>query len=292
MARGAALAIAVAAIAYAGLLTWLRLDEDRLVFHAEAGKLRPAPAELGLDARDVRFVGLDSTPLVARVVPPPADVSADSAPWILYFHGAGGNVGTPGYDRAWARFRQRGFGVFAVDYRGFGESGGHPTEAGLYRDADSAYAYLTGTLHVAPGRIVIYGYSLGSGVAIDLASRVSAAGLIVEGAFTSISDRGAELYPFVPVRWLARNRFASIEKVARVSMPKLFIHARDDVIVPIAHAERLFAVARGPKEFQAVTGGHVHAFERDPEFLGAVDRFARELGLLAPTPAWHAPGTP
>ncbi len=99
MARRAALAIAGAAMAYAGLLTWLRLDEGRLVYHAEPGKLRPAPAELGLDARDVRIVGLDSTPLVARIVPPPADVSADRAPWILYFHGAGGNVGTPGYDR-------------------------------------------------------------------------------------------------------------------------------------------------------------------------------------------------
>jgi hypothetical protein len=285
---GVAAGILVAA--YGGLLGWLLLDESALVFRPEAGTPAPAPPGLGLDARDVTFLGVDATPLAARIVPPPEDGHAGhagragSAPWILYFHGASGNVGTPGYDRAWARFRQLGFGVLAVDYRGYGASGGRPSEAGLYRDADSAYAYLTGTLHVASARIVIYGYSLGSAVAIDLAGRVPAAGLVVEGAFTSIPDRGAELYPYVPVRWLARIRFASIDKIARVSSPKLFIHGQDDAIVPIAHGRRLFAAALPPKEFKMVNGGHTDAFERDPEFFATIAAFTRELGLLPSVP--------
>jgi hypothetical protein len=111
-----------------------------------------------------------------------------------------------------------------------------------------------------------------------------AAGLVVEGAFTSIPDRGAELYPYVPVRWLARIRFASIDKIARVSAPKLFIHGRDDTIVPIAHGRRLFAAALPPKEFKMVVGGHTDAFERDPEFFATIAAFARQLGLLPPAP--------
>jgi fermentation-respiration switch protein FrsA (DUF1100 family) len=278
---GAAILVA----GYGALLGWLVLDESALVFHPEAGTPAPAPPGLGLDARDVTFVGGDATPLAARIVPPPPENGrAGRAPWILYFHGSSGNVGTPGYDRAWARFRQLGFGVFAVDYRGYGASGGRPSEAGLYRDADSAYAYLTGTLHVAPPSIVIYGYSLGSAVAIDLAGRVPAAGLVVEGAFTSIPDRGAELYPYVPVRWLARIRFASIDKIARVSSPKLFIHGEGDTIVPIAHGRRLFAAALPPKEFKMVVGGHTDAFERDPEFFATIAAFTRELGLIPPVP--------
>ncbi len=281
MVGGVAAAILIAG--YGALLGWLRLDESALVFRPEAGTPAQSPPGLGLDARDVTFVGVDATPLAARIVPPPEDGHAGragTAPWILYFHGASGNVGTAGYARAWARFRQLGFGVFAVDYRGYGASGGRPSEAGLYRDADSAYAYLTGTLHVAPPRIVIYGYSLGSAVAIDLAGRVPAAGLVVEGAFTSIPDRGAELYPYVPVRWLARIRFASIDKIARVSTPKLFIHGQDDTIVPIAHGRRLFAAALPPKEFKMVAGGHTDAFERDPAFFATIAAFTRELGLL------------
>jgi uncharacterized protein len=272
---------ALLAIGYAALLVWLRVDESALVFHPEPGTPLAASPELHLAARDVTFVGLDGTPLAARIIPPPAQVPPGRATWVLYFHGASGNVGTPGYVRAWARFHALGLGVLAVDYRGYGASGGRPTEVGLYRDADSAYAYLRGALHVAAARVVIYGYSLGSAVAIDLATRVPAAALIVEGAFTSIPDRGAELYPYVPVHWLARIHFASIDKIGRVSLPKLFIHGRDDSVVPISHGRRLFAAARPPKEFAEVVGGHTDAFERDPAFFATVAAFIRKLGLLS-----------
>jgi fermentation-respiration switch protein FrsA (DUF1100 family) len=276
----------VVAVGYAAILIWFRWNEDAILFHPDRGGLAAAPLRLNLDSRDVPLRSLDTVRLVARLIPPPANVPADAAAWILYFHGSSGNVGTLGYNQAWARFRRLGLGVLAVDYRGYGQSGDKPSEVGLYRDADAAYAYLTDTLHVPPSRVVIYGYSLGSAVAIDLASRVPAAGLIVEGAFLSIPARGAELYPFLPVAWLARNRFASVEKISRVRMPKLFIHARLDADVPIAHGRRLFDLAEPPKYFQDVAGGHVNAYEVDPGFFRAVARFIAGLGLpLAAPPA-------
>ena len=98
-----------------------------------------------------------------------------------------------------------GLNLLAFDYRGYGESEGAPSEAGLYRDADAAYRYLRDTLGVPPDRIVIFGHSLGSAVAVELAARVPAAGLILDGALTSVADRAQELFPFVPVRWIARE---------------------------------------------------------------------------------------
>lgn len=266
-------------IAYAGVLLWFRMNEDALLFHPVRQKLAAPPGALNLDSRDVVIAGADSVSLTARLIPPPPRASAATAPWILYLHGASGNVATVGYNEAWAKFKRLGLGVLAVDYRGYGESTGAPSEAGLYRDADAAYAYLVGSLHVPPSRILIYGYSLGSAVAIDLASRVPAAGLMVEGAFTSIPDRGAELYPYLPVHWLARNRFASIEKIARVAMPKLVIHAREDTYVPIAHGQKLFDLAGPPKTFQAVAGGHTDAHKVDPGFFTAISAFVAGLGL-------------
>lgn len=249
------------------------------MFHPVHGKVAAPPVGLGLDSQDVTLQSDDGTPLAARLIPPPAGRSAATAGWILYLHGAGGNVGVLGYNEAWAKFRRLGLGVLAVDYRGFGESGGRPSEAGLYSDATAAYAYLTGRLGVAGSRIVIYGYSLGTAVAIDLATRVPAAGLIVEGALLSVPARGAELYPFLPVAWLARNRFASVEKIARVRMPKLFIHAREDTAVPIAHGRRLFELAVPPKYFQDVAGSHRTAHQVDPGFFAAVARFVEGLGV-------------
>jgi len=280
MLRRAALGlVGLGAVAYAIVLVWFRVHENAILFHPAPGPLSVPPARLDLASEDIRVQSSDGTPLVARLIPPPAGLASPSAGWILYFHGASGNVATLGYNEAWARFRRLGLGVLAIDYRGFGDSGGLPSETGLYRDADAAYATLTRSLGVAPSRIVIYGYSLGSAVAIDLAVRVPAAGLIVEGALRSVPARGAELYPYLPVAWLARNRFASVDKIARVTMPKLFVHARGDLDVPIAHGQRLFELAAPPKYFQAVAGSHTDAYQVDPGFFAAIARFVAGLGL-------------
>ncbi len=269
----------MAVAGYGAMLVWFRFNEDRLVFQPLRTKLQPPPEGLALHSRDVTVRTADGIDLKARLIPPPAEVPPAQAGWILYFHGSSANVASVGYNEAWSRFRDMGLGVLAVDYRGYGESGGHPSETGLYRDADAAYAYLTGALGVPPARVVIYGFSLGSAVAIDLATRVRAAGMIVEGAFLSVPARGGELYPFLPADWLAHNRFASVEKIAHVPLPKLFVHARGDTDIPIAHGRRLYQLAADPKRFQEVDGAHATAFKVDPAFFAGVARFISGLGI-------------
>jgi fermentation-respiration switch protein FrsA (DUF1100 family) len=107
---------------------------------------------------------------------------------------------------------------------------------------------------------------------------VPAAGLVVEGAFTSVVDRGAELYPFLPVRLVAASKFASIERVPKLKLPKLFLHSPDDRSIPYAHGQRLFAAAAEPKRFVEVKGGHIEAFTVDrARYFGAIAEFVREV---------------
>jgi fermentation-respiration switch protein FrsA (DUF1100 family) len=115
-------------------------------------------------------------------------------------------------------------------------------------------------------------------VAIELATRVGAAGLVLDGALASVLERAQEVYPYVPVRWIARSRYPSIERIGRVTMPKLFLHARDDDLVPIAHGRRLYDAAPPPKSFVPLAGGHADAFEADSAaYFGAIARFLQGL---------------
>jgi uncharacterized protein len=128
-------------------------------------------------------------------------------------------------------------------------------------------------------RVVIFGHSLGSAVAVELASRVPAAGLILDGALTSVVERAQELFPYAPVRWIAASRYPSIERIGRLTLPKLFLHARDDEVIPLAHGRRLFEAAAPPKRFVELRGTHGDAFDVDSAaYFGAVGRFLSELG--------------
>ncbi len=264
--------------AYAGLLLLLRLNEDRLVYFPDRQPPPLPPAALGLRVEPVSFPGADGIRLTGWVIP-----STDTRPsewWLLVFHGNAGNLATGGRPEHDRQLRDLGLNILALDYRGYGASEGTPSEAGLYADAEGAYAYLR-SRGVPADRIVIYGHSLGSAVAIDLASRVAAAGLIVEGAFTSATDLGQEAYPFVPVRLIARSRFASIEKISQVTVPKLFIHGRSDATIPIRHGRRLFEAAPEPKTFLEVAGGHDDAFQVGAvEYEAGIARFLTGLGAM------------
>lgn len=266
--------LALLAAGYAVLLLVVMAMEPRLIFAPGPDRrLTPPPPHLGLDPRPVRFPSADGVALSAWVMPP-ADSAAD---WILICHGNAGNLSEGGRAEHYTGLRRLGLGIFAFDYRGYGESEGAPSEAGVYRDAEAAYHYLTDTLGVPPARIILFGHSLGSAVAVELATRVPAAGLILDGALASGVQRGQELYPWLPVRWIARDRFESDRKIGRLTLPKLFLHARADDVVPIAHGERLFALAPEPKRFVPLAGGHGDAF-LDPEYFRAIGRFVEALG--------------
>lgn len=177
---------------------------------------------------------------------------------VLWFHGNAGNVGRwlPAYERVVGL----GAHVFAVEYRGYGRSEGKPSEEGLYVDAEAAWKYLLEQRGFYPGNVVIFGYSLGGGVAVELASRVQPGGLIVQSSFSSIPDLATTLYPMVP-RWLVRTQMNSLEKVGAITCPKLFVRSRKDRLIPYQMGRALYAAAAKPKEFFTVdNAGHGQTF--------------------------------
>jgi fermentation-respiration switch protein FrsA (DUF1100 family) len=263
-------------LGYLGLLLLLRLNEGRLIyFPGQQRTLIPPPSRLGLPVQRVNIPTEDGLTLVSWLIP--AD-SGSAGFWLLICHGNAGNLSEFDRPMHYAGLRRLGLSVLAFDYRGYGENKGVPTEHGLYRDAQAAYRYLREVVGVPADRIVVFGHSLGSTVAVDLASKVSVAGLIVEGAPTSVRERGAELYPYIPVRWIAGSRFDSIDKIAKIKVPKLFLHATGDDVIPIAHGRRLYQAAPLPKTFVELRGGHGDAFDVDSaNYFGSIQRFLAGL---------------
>ena len=280
--------IALAAVLYGGAIAYLRLNERNLVFHPAERAVHEPAAQWGLHERTVNYASGDGTRLNAWIVP--AQSSDSSGFWMLICHGNYGNIGYGDRPEFYRDARDTGLNLLAFDYRGFGASEGTPAESGLYADAMASYRYLTDTLHVPTDRIVIFGHSLGSGVAIELATHVRSAALVVEGAYTSVPNRGQELYPFLPVRLVASQRFASIEKIASVRVPKLFLHSPTDNVSPFAHGQLLFAAATQPKRFVSVKGGHMESFKLDQAtYFGAIHALVQSLGGAAPAVAYPAP---
>ncbi|MCR4339466.1 MAG: alpha/beta hydrolase [Gemmatimonadaceae bacterium] len=272
--------LAILAVVYAAAYAAVRLGEPRLLYFPDR-TLGVPPAELGLDIDRVELSTSDGVTLVAWVARAEQPQSGELTPrWLIICHGNGGNIAAPGRMRQYAALRRLGLNVLAFDYRGYGESSGAPSESGLYADAEAAYRYLRERLAVPPDRILLFGHSLGSAVAIDLAARAPIGGLIVEGALTSVVDRAQEIYPWAPVRWLPFSRFAGLEKVGRVSAPKLFLHATADAIIPIAHGRRVYEAAIGPKTFVELRGGHNDAFAVDSaRYFGSIAEFLARLPL-------------
>ena len=179
-----------------------------------------------------------------------------SAPVLLYLHGSRWNL--TGSSFRIERWREMGFSVLAIDYRGFGQSSGDsPTEAGAYEDAAIAWDWLKTKVPNGAQRY-IYGHSLGGAVAIDLASRLKddeAAGLIMEATFTSVPDVvSASKYGWIPLGFLITQRFASFEKIGKVTLPKLFLHGTADNIVPHEMSDALFKLATEPKRLVKFEG--------------------------------------
>ncbi|MBY0408120.1 MAG: alpha/beta hydrolase, partial [Rickettsiales bacterium] len=167
-------------------------------------------------------------------------------PTIVYFHGNASHMG----NRAgkYQAFADKGFGVLAVSYRGYGKSTGAPTELGLYEDARAALAYVSENLHTPLSQVLIYGESLGSGVAVQMACEHEIGALVLEAAYLSVAQRAAELYPYIPVNWLIKDGFHSIRKIGKVKAPLLLFHGELDETIPFAHGKALFEAAPSVKQ--------------------------------------------
>jgi fermentation-respiration switch protein FrsA (DUF1100 family) len=182
---------------------------------------------------------------------------------VLYFPGNGDSLaGSAG------RFRDivsDGTGLIALSYRGYAGSSGQPSEHGLLSDAAATYAFAASRYET--GRMIAWGYSLGTGVAVALAADHPFAGLILEAPYTSITDVAAAAFPYLPVRLLLKDRFGSDSRIQRVTAPLLIVHGTEDTTVPITFGERLFGLAHEPKQFVRLVGAH----HDDLDNFGAIE---------------------
>ena len=232
--------------------------------------LESSPLDAGLAYHDVFIKTSDSRLIHSWFLP-----VEGARRTLLFLHGNAGNI-SHRIDKL-ALLSKTGVNILIIDYRGYGKSSGLPSEQGLYRDAQAGYGYLVNTRGVRPEEIVVYGESLGTSVAVDLVSRNPACGLILEGAFSSGRDMGKTMYPLIPEFFLPRV-YDSYAKIPAVLCPVLFIHSSRDEIVPLAMAKKLFAAARGPKEFFELGGGHNDAFMQSlAQYEQAIGDFMKTL---------------
>ncbi|HEV2007352.1 MAG TPA: alpha/beta hydrolase, partial [Burkholderiales bacterium] len=242
------------AITYGLLLLLIFLFQSRLIYFPHMGReLAGTPRDAGLDYEDVQLRTADNVALNGWWVP-----ARDARGAVLILHGNAGNISHRiGYLKMFNRLR---YATLLIDYRGYGKSAGGPSEEGTYRDAEAAWLHLVEARKLAAHDIVIVGESLGGGVATWLAAKHPPRALILASAFTSVPDLGAQFYPWLPVRLLARIRYDNLDRIPKIAAPVLIAHSRDDEIVPFAHGEALFAAAREPKQFLAMSGGHNDGF--------------------------------
>jgi uncharacterized protein len=262
--------LAMALVALIGLTLLVRLVERHMAFFPFRGETR-TPAEFGLDFEPVFLATSDGETVHAWWLPAP-----DARAQVVYFHGNGGNLSL--WSDILATQRQRGYSVFALDYRGYGRSTGVPSEQGLYKDVDAALAWLDGAL--APDAPVIYwGRSLGATMAAYAASRRAPDGVILESGFPESRSVLTSSPLMWALSWLSSYRFPTARWMRDVSAPTLVLHGDRDSIVPYRAGRRLYEGLAGPKEFVTIEGGdHNDAEPPQPEeYWAAVDRFVESL---------------
>ncbi len=226
------------------------LQRDLLYLPEKSDSLQLA--QYNLTGEDLRLTSEDGVTIQAWYMPP-----RDGYPTIVYFHGNAGNLGNRA--KRFEGLHNNGFGVMALSYRGYGESSGTPTEDGIYADARSVISYLRNSRHTAFKDMILYGESLGSGVAVQMAMEFPVRMVVLESPYTSVTARAAEIYPWLPVKWMLRDNFASDRKISAINAPLLIIHGGKDQVIPIHHGRELLMAAKEPKKGVFYeNGGHAN----------------------------------
>jgi len=267
------------AAGYGALVGLAFAFQDQLLFQP-SGRLLATPDDAGMAYEEVRLDTEDGETLHGWWIPAP-DVSRETSPaefeehTLLFFHGNAGNIS--GRLESVQQFHQLGLDVLIVDYRGYGQSTGTPSEEGIYRDAAACWRYLTEAKDVAPHKIVVFGRSMGGGPATWLATREQPGAVILESVFTNVPDVGAHHYSFLPVRALATNQFDNESRVAEIDAPTLHIHSRGDRVVPFELGRRVYEAAAAPKQFLEIEGGHNDGFLVSADtYLQTIEDFLEE----------------
>ncbi|MBI3408891.1 MAG: alpha/beta hydrolase [Planctomycetes bacterium] len=251
--------------AYLGVILVLSFLENRLVFRPSNAQEWAAPPSS--EIQDVHLTSADGTKIHAWWCP------CDEPGAILYCHGNAGNLSHRG--RSILKMRDLlNAGVLIFDYPGYGKSDGNPTEEGCYLAAEAAYDWLVGEMKIDPNQILLYGGSLGGGVAVHIASRRPHRALVLAKTFTSAPDVAGRAYPWLPVHWVMRNRFDNLARIKECRQPVFIGHGTADRLIPFAQGRRLFEAANEPKRFCTLNGsGHddplpKEFFQELKEFLG------------------------
>lgn len=255
---GMAKLLVYVAIAYVVIVAVAYFVQRKFTYFPNTTRL--APAATGLEGfSEVELPTPDGERLIAWYAPAPP-----GRPTLLYFHGNGGGL----LNRAmrFQRYRNAGFGIFVMSYRGYSGSTGNPSEAHNIADARLVYDHLI-KQGLKPSEIFLYGESLGTGVAVQLAASVPVAGVILDAPYTSIVEVGAKSYPILPLRWIMVDRYESDKYVANIKAPLLILHGARDPIIPPEMGRRMHDLAREPKRIVVFPEGH-HV---DLDNHGAVD---------------------
>lgn len=251
----------------------IRQVEDLNLFHPnEAMYPNPIVALQRHPLKDciqaVHFLSKDGTRLDAWYIPP----SLDNAPTVVFAHGNGGNIG----DRLSVIriFTKAGYGFLAFDYRGYGKSGGVPSEQGMYQDMEAASRYLATAQHTPIAKQIALGESLGSGVVVDVATRLPFRAVVIYATLTSTPDVAEYLlkdtsWRALPVQLLMTQRFDSLSKIENIHSPLIIMHGTDDHMMPLRMPKTLYAKAKAPyKKLLIIPGaGHNNVLERGAEPL-------------------------
>lgn len=261
--------IVIVILGYAGIAAGMYLLQRQLMYFPENKGLTPEAAGLA-NVQALSIVTPDGENIAAWFAPP-----QNGQPVILYFHGNAGEIGDrPG---RFEFYRQHGFGVLFVSYRGYGGSSGSPTEDGLATDAEAAYEWLSKT-GIETKRIVLVGESLGTGVAVKLAAHKPVGAVALEAPYTSTTDIAADQYWWLPVRYLMKDRYESIVRIAAIKAPLLITHGDADNLIPIRYGRRLFEAALEPKSFIAWPGKGHDAMHEEETWKAEVEFFREHVG--------------
>lgn len=255
--------VKVIIVAYLVGLAILFALQRQLLF--PAGKEPPSLKRAGLVGlmESVELTTADGLALLAWYHRPPNP----SSPLILLFHGNGGTIEIRAAKAK--AYIDAGFGVLMPEYRGYGGNPGSPSEDGLYADGRAALAFAAAQ-GIAPDRVVLLGESLGTGVAVQLAMEQRVAALVLEAPYSSVADVAQGDFPLLPVWWLVRDRFDSVDKIAHVQAPLFIVHGERDEVIPVRFGRAMFAAASEPKEALWLPGaGH-----------GVIGQYAVDVAVL------------
>ncbi len=243
----------------------LYLLQRHIVFSPQKGA---APPPEDLNIKELWITTGDGQTLHSWWMP------CDSAKYtVLFFHGNAGNISRG--EKRMRLFKEMGCSALAIEYRGYGISSGEiKKEEDIYEDARASWDYLTQKLGVPKEKIIIWGWSMGGAVAINLAQHKKCHALVMESTFYSLYDEAGNSYRLLPIKWLMRYHFTSGEKLENIKIPILFIHSKTDETVPYINSVRLFDKFSGTKKFIEITGDHNHGiFDTQEKFLPEAKQF-------------------